>query len=259
MNHCFNKEIADNFGLNIATFLQSVAYWTHNNLTNKHHLIESHCWTYNTLEALLETFTYWTKSQLETVINNSIKAGLLIKGNFNQTKYDRTCWYALSHEAYKFFPDLCGEHFFERLYDSISEKSEIEYANFRNRFPANRTPIPITKPVTKKNTISDNAVIEEIKAVYHEELPELPKVKKVDSKLRSQLNRMVKEWPTYQKEGKEFSIESFRDYVLLLKKHYSWFLEPYKTESGNQVKSSLRKITRELNITRIVNGEFSAN
>jgi hypothetical protein len=135
----------------------------------------------------------------------------------------------------------------------------MEYPEWRNRFPQSATPIPITKPNTKKNTISDDSVIEEIKAVYHEELPELPKVKKVDTKLRMQLNRMIKDWPSYQKEGKDFSIESFRDYIHLLKKHYAWFLQPYKSESGNLVKSSLRKITRELNITRIVNGEFSAN
>lgn len=259
MNHCFNLGIANLFGLNVATFLQSIAHWTHNNLTNKNNLIQGHCWTFNSLDALSETFTYWSKRQLETVINNSIQSGLLIKGNYNKTKYDRTCWYALTPDAYKFFPELCQEHFFQRMFDSISPNCEMEYTEWRNLFPQIVTPIPITNPNTNKNIISDDKLIEEIKAVYHEELPELPRVKKVDTKLRMQLKRMVKDWPTYQKEGNNFTIDSFRDYLNLLKNHYSWFLKPYPTESGNIIKSSLRKITRELNITRIVNGEFSAS
>ena len=259
MNHCFNLGIANEFGLNVATFLQSIAYWTHNNLTNKHHLINGHCWTYNTLDALLETFTYWSKKQLETVIKHAIDGGLLIKDNHNQTKYDRTCWYALTPEAFRFFPELCQEHFFERMHSSISPNGEMEYPEWRNRFPESATPIPITKPVTKKNTISDNTVIEEIKAVYHEELPNLPKIKKVDTNLGHQLKRMIKDWPSYQKDGQEFTIESFRNYLKVIKESYSWLIKPYQTETGNTVKCSLRKLTREINITKIVNGEFSAN
>jgi len=257
MNHSFNLQIANQFGLNIATFLQSIFFWTHTNLTTKKHIIDGHCWTYNTLESLSETFTYWSKSQLETVIKNSIESGLLIKGNFNKTKYDRTCWYALTPEAYKFFPDLWQEHFFERLHLSISENSEMDYGKFRNGYPEIRTPIPITKPDTKKSNKDDN-IIEEIKDVYHEILPDLPKVKTIDSKLRGQLRKMIKDWPTYQKDGNSFTIDSFRDYLNMLKHHHSWFLKPYKTELGNEVKCSLRKLTRETNISKIVNGEFSA-
>lgn len=102
-------------------------------------------------------------------------------------------------------------------------------------------------------------VISEIVETYHDELPDLPKIRKVDKQLRSQLSKMIKDWPTYQKDGKKFSIQSFRDYLNLLKTHYSWFLKPYNTEMGNKVRCSLRKLTREVNISKVVNGEFSAN
>jgi hypothetical protein len=111
-------------------------------------------------------------------------------------------------------------------------------------------------------TTSDNLnllpeEVTEVVNAYHEELPELPKIRKVDLKLKSQLKKMIKDWPSYQKEGKKFSVESFKDYLNLIKQHYPWFLKPYRTESGSQIKCTLRKITREINITKFVNGEFS--
>jgi hypothetical protein len=158
MNHSFNLALANKFGINISIFLQSIAFWTHNNLANKKNIIDGHCWTYNTLDALTETFTYWTRRQLETVIKNCIESGLLIKANHNQTKYDRTCWYALTSTAYEFFPELCQEHFIERILTSISPNCEIDFTELRNGFHTIVTPIPVTNPITKDkdNTTCDN-------------------------------------------------------------------------------------------------------
>ena len=103
------------------------------------------------------------------------------------------------------------------------------------------------------------STISEVVETFHSELPELPQVKKLDTKLQSQIKKMIKDWPSYQKDGKKFSIESFKDYLNLIKMHYPWFLKPYKTESGTETKCTLRKITREINISKFVNGEFSAN
>lgn len=110
----------------------------------------------------------------------------------------------------------------------------------------------------KKNekTNKENKLIEEVKEVYHKELPELPKVRTMDTKFKQQLKKMIRNWPNYN-EGKEFTIESFTKFLRSIKAKYPWFLRPYKTESGNSVKCSLRKITRETNITKFVNGEFS--
>jgi hypothetical protein len=101
--------------------------------------------------------------------------------------------------------------------------------------------------------------IDAILQVYEEVLPDCPKIKVVDSKLKQQLHQMRKNWPKYQKEGKAFSLESFKDYLVYLKTHYGWFVQPYTTESGSIRRNSLRNFTREINICKIVNGEFSAS
>lgn len=104
---------------------------------------------------------------------------------------------------------------------------------------------------------SSTNVNEEIVNAYHEVLPDSPKIKVLDSKLKSQLNHMRKNWPKYQKDGQKFGIQSFKDYLNYLKEHYPWFIKPYSTESGNVRRNGLRVFTREINITKIVNGEFS--
>ena len=105
------------------------------------------------------------------------------------------------------------------------------------------------------NAIKNDEIVE----AYHEVLPDCPKIKVIDTKLNNQLNHMKKNWPRYQKEGKEFSIDSFKDYLNYLKQHYSWFTKPYTTQNGNKKQNNLRVFTREINITKIVNGEFSVN
>lgn len=260
MNHCFNLGIANKFDTNVAIFLQSIAHWTHNNLTNKRNLIDGHCWTYNSLEALGETFTYWSKKQLETVIKNSLKSGLLIKGNHNKHKYDRTCWYALSYEAYEFFPELRQEHFLHRLYDSIEDESKPHFPNWRNGKSEFGTPIPITNSNTKNtnNSEFDNspaavtpkkpkpqkqssgealAFLMALINVYREVFPDNPQPHKrvIATSLQRTLSTLVKRWPELDPDGLPLTVEVFKQYLTELRNTAPKFaLGEYITEQGNR-------------------------
>jgi hypothetical protein len=153
MEHAFNVNVAKEFSVNVAIFLQHLRFWTFNNLVNKRNIYDGFCWTYNTLDAFKKTFPYWSKQNLETVIKNCLEAGLIIKGNYNQSKYDRTCWYALTYKSYGFFDELLDESFCEPLLKSISGNQEMGVLEFRNLFRRTKTPIPDTKPDTKPNII----------------------------------------------------------------------------------------------------------
>lgn len=149
--HAFPVAIATKYSIAIALWLQHLAYWTENNLSLNKNIHDGLCWSYTTLEALGDKFPYMTKSQRETMINNSISYGLVVKGNYNTNKYDRTIWYALTPKAYAYFGHLLDEKYLKRLYLSISEKSEMDFLKFGNRFPKNRTPIPNTETYTETN------------------------------------------------------------------------------------------------------------
>jgi len=159
--HAFPVGIAIKYSMQIAVWIQNLAFWTENNLSLNKNIHDGLCWSYATLESLGDTFPYMSKSQRETMINNSINEGLVIKGNYNQTKYDRTVWYALTPKAYAYFPHFLEEKYMKRLHSSISEKSEMDFPKFRNLFPKNRTPIPDTIPDTKpyKNIIGPSGEV----------------------------------------------------------------------------------------------------
>lgn len=152
MINSFNTNVATKFGINVALFIQHLAQWTFKNLPNKRNINDGYCWSYDSLQALKKIFPYWTKSQIETAINNAEEAGLLKKGNYNTHKYDRTCWYALSYMAYEFYVELQDWDFAETLYSSISEKSEMDLSYFGNGVLKIRTPIPTNKPTNKNIT-----------------------------------------------------------------------------------------------------------
>lgn len=156
MNHSFNVTIATKYSVDTALFLGHLAYWTLLNLSNKRNIHDGLCWSFNTLEAMGDIFPYWTKKQCERVINNAVKLGLVKRGNYNKTKYDRTSWYALTPKSYHYFDELNKDKYLETLYSSISPNGEIKFSEWRKEFPEMETPIPDTKPDTKPDTITKN-------------------------------------------------------------------------------------------------------
>lgn len=156
-NHGFNVGIAIDFNPEIALFLGHLAFWAEKNLANNKHIHDGLVWSYDTLEALGDIFPYFSKRQLETIINNCVEYGLIKKGNFNKTLYDRTCWYALTEKSYFYFPHLLNKKYIERLNSSISQNCEMDITELGNRFPKNVTPIPDTDPDTDPMSVGDSS------------------------------------------------------------------------------------------------------
>lgn len=94
--HHFDIEVAAKYGMDVATFLQNLSFWTAHNKANKKNYYEDRYWTYNTLEAFTEIFPYWSKSQIKRLIVKMINLGLIMKSKFNDNPYDHTPWYALT-------------------------------------------------------------------------------------------------------------------------------------------------------------------
>src|SRR5437016_355533 len=97
-NICFNADIASMYGIHEAIILQNLVFWIDKNVRNKKHYHEYRTWTYNSLDAFVEQYPFFTKNQIEYSVNKLVKEGVIMKGNFNKMKYDRTTWYALVNE-----------------------------------------------------------------------------------------------------------------------------------------------------------------
>ncbi|MGL6123271.1 MAG: hypothetical protein ACRC1W_09695 [Shewanella sp.] len=153
-NHSFNVGIAIDYSPDMALWIGHLAFFMEYNLSINKNIHDGLCWTYDTLDALVERMPYFSRRQLETIINNSVKEALVQKGNYNQTGYDRTCWYALTPKAYTYFQHLLSDKYLKRLFNSISPNCEMDFTELCNRFRRNVTTIPATDPAT--NLVNKN-------------------------------------------------------------------------------------------------------
>ena len=159
MQHSFNVDVAKNYGVESAIFLNHIAYWVMFNKNEDNNYHDNKYWTYNKIKSFPQHFPYWSHKQIERIINKCVSDGLLIRSSFNKLKYDRTCWYSLT--------DLSCEI----LNLNISRFREMEIPESGNGNPEIGTPIPDNKPDNKQQIkIKDKAQPEKQVAVVS--LPE---------------------------------------------------------------------------------------
>lgn len=98
MIHNFDTEDAKKYGVLEAILLSNFRFWISYNKANKRHFYDGRFWTFNSVAAFEELFPYLTYNQIRRVIENLCNAGVLITGNYNNSSYDRTKWYAFFDE-----------------------------------------------------------------------------------------------------------------------------------------------------------------
>lgn len=117
--------------------------------------------------------------------------------------------------------------------------------------------------ITTKNIASSEAIYcskiknQDIIDVYHEELPQNPKVEVIGDTLKTQLNNMQKNWKSkYSPNNLPFSLEAFRQYLRYLKINHSWFINERTFPSGKIGRNGIRTITKPKNLEKFRNNEF---
>jgi hypothetical protein len=103
VEHHFNTDIAKEYGVNEAIFVHNILFWVKHNKANKTNFHKGYYWTYNTMEAYVELFPYWTKRQIDHLIKKCRDKGLILTDNFNQSSYDRTLWYTVTEKVFRVY------------------------------------------------------------------------------------------------------------------------------------------------------------
>ncbi len=162
MINTFNSNIATQYSVNTAIFIQQLAQWIFVNLANNRHIHDGLCWSYNSQKAFQSIFPYWTRQNLRTIINQAIKDGLVIKGNYNKSLYDRTSWYALTEKGLSHYPELV-KLFEENIVSETQAQSglsetkneetqaQTDWLASTNRFARSNPPIPTNNSTNKKH------------------------------------------------------------------------------------------------------------
>lgn len=134
MDHHFNVEIAKDYGIEEAILIDHLFFWILKNEANDKNFFEGRYWTYSSASAMAKLFPYMNKATISRKLNRLADEGFLLKGNFNNSAYDRTIWYAFSDKAVEYLSKR-GYGFF---------KTQNPFCKMRNGISENETPIPYT-------------------------------------------------------------------------------------------------------------------
>ena len=85
----FDVQTATDYGVDEAIMIQNFIFWIEKNLANNKNHHDGKTWTYNTQEAFTFLFPFWSKKQVWRIIDSLEKQGVLLKGNYNQSNYDK--------------------------------------------------------------------------------------------------------------------------------------------------------------------------
>jgi hypothetical protein len=162
MEHHFDIEVAKEYGVVEAVFINHFQFWIAKNKANGLHQHDGRTWTYNSMKAFGELFPYLSTKSLRTVIQHLINQGVLLTGNFNETAYDRTLWYAFVDEDKWLFqnrqlhlPETAngnarnGKPIPDNIPDDNSNNSPITDSPTMNSSPIN-SPIITETPLSPK-------------------------------------------------------------------------------------------------------------
>jgi hypothetical protein len=82
-------------GLNRAIFLQQLHYWL---LKSEHHY-DGRAWVYNTYDAWLEQFPFWSLNTLTRIVRSLEDERLILTTReYNRFSLDHTKWYTIVYE-----------------------------------------------------------------------------------------------------------------------------------------------------------------
>ena len=125
MNHSFNVEMAERYGINCSILAEHLYFWIKKNMANEVNCYDGRYWTYNSINAFEELFPYMTKNQIRNALIKLEKEGLIITGNYNKSAYDRTKWYAFTDFGF-----------------SILQNNKMDFDENKNQTLQNVKPIP---------------------------------------------------------------------------------------------------------------------
>ena len=87
--------LATKIGLNEAIVLQQIHYWNDINKKANNNFRDGYYWTFNSYEEWTKQFPFWSARTIQRAIKRLEDLKLVVSGNYNKLKIDRTKWYRI--------------------------------------------------------------------------------------------------------------------------------------------------------------------
>lgn len=188
MEHHFNVDIAVKYGMLEAVILNNIYFWIKKNEANDKNYHDGHYWTYNSAKAFHKLFPYASEHRIRNALKHLEEEGLIITGNYNQSAYDRTIWYALTENAI-----------------SILQNYKMDVSKLQNQTCKNDTPIPYNNTVNKSDNIY-REVPDYLKDAFMEWAEMRKKIKKPIPSEKSVTRALSKLYGLTKDKGKQIAI-----------------------------------------------------
>ena len=142
-DHHYRPSDARRYGVAEAAILYNLRFWLNKNMANKTNIYDGRVWTYNSYKAFAELFTYLSIPQIKRLLTKLENEGIVISGNYNAHKRDRTKWYTINEP--QFIMSNAGD---ESVPDNERNRppQETESSHTRDEIVP---PLPYSKPDSK--------------------------------------------------------------------------------------------------------------
>ena len=174
-----------------AIILQQIHYWLVKNINYK----DGYSWVYNSIKDWNKQFRWLSESTLKRKFKSLEDKGLLITGNYNKAKFDRTKWYRIDYYA---------------LDEMIHAKYQNDTTRVSKRYNAKyQNDTDYTIDYTKNNNIDNTTTTgtTEIGSIY--EFWE-SNVGSLSPYLYEEIQAIYEDWKEVSKQPKEMILESIK-------------------------------------------------
>uniref|UniRef100_A0A6M3MAS7 Uncharacterized protein n=1 Tax=viral metagenome TaxID=1070528 RepID=A0A6M3MAS7_9ZZZZ len=137
----FTKDLADKVGLQKAILLEYILYWVMKNARNERNYHQEKYWTYNTLNAYENEFSYMGLRSISRYLSSLEEEGWIETGNFNKMKMDRTLWYTIGQTYIDWMNEVSKDGY---------KIGKMHYAKSSNGLSQSGGTIPVINPVIKE-------------------------------------------------------------------------------------------------------------
>lgn len=174
-----------------AIILQQIHYWLVKNINVK----DGYSWVYNSIKDWNKQFKWLSEPTLKRKFKSLEDKGLLITGNYNKAKFDRTKWYRIDYDAL----DEMIQREYQNDTTRVSKRYNAKYQNDTD----------YTIDYTKNNNIDNTTTTgpTEIGSIY--EFWE-SNVGSLSPYLYEEIQAIYEDWKEVSKQPKEMILESIK-------------------------------------------------
>jgi len=147
-NHSFDLLLAQKYGIVEAILLHNFLHWIGFNKRAGRNFHEGKTWTYQSRKEMAAHFPYMDDDTIRRACERLIERGVIITGNFNKSRMDKTLWYAFANEKAWGLDDETQKMFTKGINATSKGVNATSYG-------VNATPIPNTIPNTRSNDDDD--------------------------------------------------------------------------------------------------------